>query len=160
MTNFTNQSVTRFKLISKVKEDYNLTLDRNDEKGWRKVWEVAEGKKWPRDEPANNNKTNKYYQWYFKSGQQNHIDPMLQKKFGPNGDLSIKDFADMLLVLADASSKRWGFRAAIVPDKIVGSGTKESDVDPNWLELFSFDRTSKRNKKERKHALEYLAPPK
>jgi len=143
----TAQSITRFNFITKVQEDNNFTLDRNDEQGWRKVWEEGEGKKWKGDTPANNKNTNKYFQWWFKSGDQNHINPWLQKKYGPNKDLSVKDMADMLLLLADASNKRWGFRAAIVPDTIVGCGTKESDVDPNWLELFSFIKNKKKGQR-------------
>jgi len=143
----TAQSITRFNFITKVQEDNNFTLDRNDEQGWREVWEEGEGKKWKGDTPANNKNTNKYFQWWFKSGDQNHINPWLQKKYGPNNDLSVKDMADMLLLLADASNKRWGFRAAIVPDTIVGCGTKESDVDPNWLELFSFIKNKKKGQR-------------
>ena len=131
----TKESITRYKLITAIQTKHELSLDENDDRGWKIVYEELEKKKWELRQKANQVR-NKYYQWWFR--EQNHIDPMLQKRYGPNNDKSIKDCADKLLQLADATNERWGFRAAIVPDKLVGSGTKESDVDPEWLYVHCF----------------------
>ena len=81
MANCPKHAVTQYELIVKIKDDNDLSLDRKDRKGWKFVWETAQGKEYPGNKPILHD-SNKYFKWWFRDNGKNQTHPYDQKKYG------------------------------------------------------------------------------
>lgn len=148
----TLKSVQNYESIVQIKVDNNFTLGKNDEEGWKFVWETAEGKKYPKDKKILHI-NNKYYRWWFCDNGKNQIHPYDQKKYGCNGGKSIRDLVPLINAVANATKETYGIDIAIIPDNL--NGLDLSGADEEYIELARRIRSWK-DAKASNHVLNFL----